>query len=39
VAHGDSGSIGCRLVVDVVMKAEAVSYEVDAFAVCLLKAA
>ena len=39
VAQGDSGSIGCCLVVDVVMKAETISDEVDAFTVCLLKAA
>jgi hypothetical protein len=39
VAQGDSGSVGCRLVVDGVIKAETISDEVDAFTVCLLKAA
>jgi len=39
VEQDDSGSNGCRLVVDIVMKAETISDEVDAFTVCLLKAA
>ena len=39
VAQGDSDSIGRRFVVDGVVKAETISHEVDAFTVCLLKAA
>jgi hypothetical protein len=39
VALGDSDSIGCRFVVDGVVKAETIAYEVDASTVCLLKAA
>jgi hypothetical protein len=39
VARGDSDSIGCRLVVDGVAKAETIAHEVDASTICLLKAA
>jgi Mycobacterium membrane protein len=39
VAQGDSDSIGCRIVVDGVVKAEKISNEVNAFTFCLLKAA
>jgi hypothetical protein len=39
VAQDDSNSIGCRFVVDDVVKAETIAHEVDAPAVCLLKAA
>lgn len=38
-AQGDSDSIGCRITVDGVVKAEKVTNEVSAFASCLLKAA
>jgi hypothetical protein len=38
VAQSDSDSIGCRFVMDSVVKAETISYEVDTFTVCLLKA-
>ena len=40
VAQGDSDSIGCRFVVDGVVKAEKITNEeVHAFTFCLLKAA
>jgi Mycobacterium membrane protein len=39
VAQGDSDSIGCRILVDDVVKAEKTSHEISAFAFCLLKAA
>jgi len=39
VAQVDSDSIGCRFVLDGVVKAETIAHEVDASAVCLLKAA
>jgi Mycobacterium membrane protein len=39
VAQGDSDSIGCRIVVDGVVKAERITHEVSAFTFCLLKAA
>ena len=39
VAQGDSDSIGCRIVVDGVVKAEKITHEVSAFTSCLLKAA
>lgn len=39
VAQGDSGSIGCRILVDGEVKAERISNEVNAFTFCLLKAA
>ena len=38
-AQGDSDSIGCRITVDGVVKAEKVTHEVSAFTSCLLKAA
>jgi hypothetical protein len=37
VAQGDSDSIGCRIVVDGVVKADKTSNEVSAFVSCLLK--
>jgi hypothetical protein len=39
VAQGDSDSIGCRIVVDGVVKVEKVANETNAFTFCLLKAA
>ena len=39
VAQGDSASIGCRILVDGVVKAEKTTHEVDAFTSCMLKAA
>ncbi len=39
VAQGDSDSIGCRILVDGVVKAERITNEVNAFTFCLLKAA
>ena len=39
VAQGDSDRIGCRIVVDGVVKAETISHEVTAFTFCRLKAA
>jgi hypothetical protein len=39
VAQGDSDSIGCRILVDGVVKAEKINHEVNAFTFCLLKAA
>jgi hypothetical protein len=39
VAQRDSDSIGCRIVVDGVVKAETISHEVNTFAFYLLKAA
>jgi hypothetical protein len=38
-AQGDSDSIGCRITVDGVVKAEKITHEVSAFTSCLLKAA
>jgi Mycobacterium membrane protein len=38
VAQGDSDSIGCRIVVDGVVKAEKITHEVSAFTYCALKA-
>jgi len=38
VAQGDSDSIGCRIVVDGVVKAERITHEVNAFTFCVLKA-
>jgi hypothetical protein len=38
-AQGDSDSIGCRIIVDGVVKAEKVMNEVSAFTSCVLKAA
>jgi hypothetical protein len=39
VAQGDSDSIGCRILVDGVVKDEKITHEVSAFTFCLLKAA
>jgi hypothetical protein len=39
VAQGNSNSIGCRIVVDDVVKAEKISHEVNAFTFCVLKGA
>lgn len=39
VAQGNSDSIGCRILVDGVVKAERISNEVNAYTFCLLKAA
>jgi MmpS family membrane protein len=39
VAQGDGDSIGCRIVVDGVVKAERITHEVNAFTFCMLKAA
>lgn len=39
VAQGNSNTIGCRIVVDGVVKAEKVTHEVNAFTYCVLKAA
>jgi hypothetical protein len=38
-AQGDSDSIGCRITIDGVVKAEKISEQVSAFASCVLKAA
>ncbi|SBS75548.1 Putative membrane protein mmpS4 (modular protein) [uncultured Mycobacterium sp.] len=38
-AQGDSDSIGCRILIDGVVKSEKTSNEVNAFAACMLKAA
>ena len=38
-AQGDGDSIGCRILVDGVVKAEKTTHEVNAFTSCLLKAA
>jgi Mycobacterium membrane protein len=39
IAQGDSDSIGCRILVDDVVKAEKTTHGTDAFTFCLLKAA
>jgi len=39
VAQGNSDSIGCRILVDDVVKAERVSNEVNAYTFCLVKSA
>jgi hypothetical protein len=39
VAQGNRNTIGCRIVVDGVVKAEKVTHEVNAFTYCVLKAA
>jgi Mycobacterium membrane protein len=39
VAQGDSDSIGCRITVDGVVKAERTSNEVNAYTFCLVKSA
>ena len=38
VAQGDSDDIGCRIVVDGVVKAEKITHETSAFTFCSLKA-
>lgn len=39
VAQGDTNSIGCRILVDDVVKAERISNEVNAYTFCLVKSA
>ena len=39
VAQGNSDTIGCRIVVDDVVKAEKIAHEVNAFTYCVLKGA
>jgi hypothetical protein len=39
VAQGDTNSIGCRILVDDVVKAERVSNEVNAYTFCVVKSA
>jgi len=39
VAQGNSDSLGCRILVDDVVKAEHVSHEVNAFTFCVVKSA
>jgi hypothetical protein len=39
VAQGNSNTIGCRIIVDGVVKAEKISHEVNAFTYCVLKGA
>ena len=39
VAQGNSNTIGCRIVVDDVVKAEKIAHEVNAFTFCVLKGA
>jgi hypothetical protein len=39
VAQGNGNTIGCRITVDDVVKAERISHEVDAFTYCVLKGA
>ena len=39
VAQGNSDSIGCRILVDDVVKAERISHEVSAFTFCIVKSA
>ena len=39
VAQGNSNTIGCRIMVDDVVKAEKISHEVNAFTFCVLKGA
>jgi Mycobacterium membrane protein len=39
VAQGNSNTIGCRILVDDVVKAEKISHEVNAFTFCVLKGA
>ncbi|MEE6176628.1 MmpS family protein [Mycobacterium sp. 050134] len=38
-AQGDSDSIGCRILIDGVVKSEKVTHQVSAFTSCMLKAA
>lgn len=39
VAQGNSNTLGCRIIIDDVVKAERVSHEVNAFTYCVLKGA
>ena len=39
VAQGNSNTIGCRITVDGVVKAERISNEVNAYTYCLVKSA
>jgi hypothetical protein len=39
VAQGTGNTLGCRIIVDDVVKAERVSHEVNAFTYCVLKGA
>jgi hypothetical protein len=39
IAQGDSDSIGCRITVDDVVKAERISNEVNAYTYCVVKSA
>jgi Mycobacterium membrane protein len=39
IAQGDSDSIGCRITVDDVVKAERISNEVNAYTFCVVKSA
>lgn len=39
MAQGDSNSIGCRILIDDVVKAERISNQVNAFTFCLVKSA
>jgi Mycobacterium membrane protein len=39
MAQGDSDSIGCRIIVDGIIKAERISNEVNAYTYCLVKSA
>ena len=39
VAQGNSNTLGCRIIIDDVVKAEHVSNEVNAFTYCVLKGA
>jgi hypothetical protein len=38
VAQGDSDSLGCRIVVDGLVKTEKISHELNAFTYCVLTA-
>ena len=38
-SQGDSDSIGCRILIDGVVKAEKITHDVHAFTFCMLKAA
>lgn len=39
VAQGDSDTLGCRITIDGVVKAERISNEVNAYTFCVVKAA
>jgi hypothetical protein len=39
VAQGNANTLGCRIIIDDVVKAERVSHEVNAFTYCVLKGA